>query len=322
MLESGYDYRFSYYAKRANLATCGVTLKYDSNMGNTGTSASSEFTPPKRAGSEAGDNFVSDIITGDGNQYYLKAVVTTGNSSDVKLRIDGFKVERMPNAPLTTKVQFASATSSIAEDGGTIDVCVGITNEDATNATTVEVALNGGTATSGTDFTHSLTETLTFPAATTAAQCVTLTITDDALAEGNETIDLVLQNAAGGNNVAIGTPSSHTVTITDNDIPTTSDVRINELDCDTPTNDNAEFIELFGTPNYDLTGLVLVLFNGNGDVSYKSWDLDGYTLDANGYFIIGNSINPQISYQFYITSKMLLHLYTFLLYLFHIQFFL
>ena len=93
-LQSGYDYRFSYKAKRANSASCGVTLKYNSSADNTGTIVSSEFTPPQKAGSEAGDTYTSDIISGDGNSYYLKIVVTTGNSSDVKLRIDGFTLER------------------------------------------------------------------------------------------------------------------------------------------------------------------------------------------------------------------------------------
>ncbi len=93
-LQSGYNYRFSYYSKRANTASCGLTLKYDNSSGNGGTNVSSEFTPPKRSGSEAGDLYTSNVISGDGNSYYLKIVVTTGNSSDVKLRIDGFKLER------------------------------------------------------------------------------------------------------------------------------------------------------------------------------------------------------------------------------------
>jgi predicted extracellular nuclease len=70
-----------------------------------------------------------------------------------------------------------------------------------------------------------------------------------------------------------------------------TDVVINELDSDTPSSDVLEFIELFdgGTGNTSLDGLVLVLFNGNGDVSYSAFDLDGYTTDANGYFLMGNS---------------------------------
>ncbi|HAY70894.1 MAG TPA: hypothetical protein DCX89_03310 [Saprospirales bacterium] len=72
-------------------------------------------------------------------------------------------------------------------------------------------------------------------------------------------------------------------------LPTVDDVRINEVDSDTPGTDAAEFVELFGTPNFDLSGLVVVFFNGNGDISYYAADLDGFNLDENGYFILGNS---------------------------------
>ncbi len=66
---------------------------------------------------------------------------------------------------------------------------------------------------------------------------------------------------------------------------------INELDSDTAGIDAAEFIELYdgGVGNTDLTGLVLVFYNGNGDVSYRAIDLDGFTTNANGYFVAGNS---------------------------------
>ena len=72
---------------------------------------------------------------------------------------------------------------------------------------------------------------------------------------------------------------------------TTKTIMINELDANTVSTDDKEFIELFdgGTGNVALDGLVLVLFNGNGDVSYRAMDLNGETTDANGYFLIGNS---------------------------------
>jgi uncharacterized repeat protein (TIGR01451 family) len=72
------------------------------------------------------------------------------------------------------------------------------------------------------------------------------------------------------------------------------DVVINELDADQTSTDSAEFIELYdgGQGNTLLDGLVVVLFNGNGDVSYNAFDLDGYTTDGDGYFVIcGNAAN-------------------------------
>ncbi len=69
---------------------------------------------------------------------------------------------------------------------------------------------------------------------------------------------------------------------------------INELDSDSPSTDDKEFIELkSSTPNFSLNGYVLVLFNGTGsqaNLSYYVIDLDGYTTDINGIIVIGNSL--------------------------------
>lgn len=71
-------------------------------------------------------------------------------------------------------------------------------------------------------------------------------------------------------------------------------VFINELDSDTPSVDDKEFIELkSATPNFSLNGYVLVLFNGSGslvNLSYYVIDLSGYTTDLNGLFVVGNQL--------------------------------
>lgn len=63
-------------------------------------------------------------------------------------------------------------------------------------------------------------------------------------------------------------------------------VFVNELDSDQAGTDTTEFIELSGTPYQSLDSFILVLFNGNGDVSYAAFDLDGYALDSTGFFTI------------------------------------
>ncbi len=75
----------------------------------------------------------------------------------------------------------------------------------------------------------------------------------------------------------------------------TSQVYINELDADTPSSDNLEFLELKSTtPNFSLDGYVLVFYNGftsgTGNLSYNAIDLDGYSTDINGIFLLGNSL--------------------------------
>lgn len=77
---------------------------------------------------------------------------------------------------------------------------------------------------------------------------------------------------------------------------TSAQVVINELDSDTPSTDDREFIELKSSvPNFQLDGYVLVLFNGNAssstaNQSYYALDLDGLTTDANGIILLGNSL--------------------------------
>lgn len=88
-----------------------------------------------------------------------------------------------------------------------------------------------------------------------------------------------------------GTPETGEALNTPDEINRTAvSLVINEVDADTPGTDTAEFTELYdgGAGNTDLSGLVLVLYNGNGDVSYRAFDLDGVSTDAEGYFVIGN----------------------------------
>ncbi|RZJ70705.1 endonuclease [Flavobacterium sp.] len=72
-----------------------------------------------------------------------------------------------------------------------------------------------------------------------------------------------------------------------------SQVVINELDSDTPSTDDKEFVELkSNVPNFPLDGYVLVFYNGatNSNRSYFVLDLDGLITDANGIVHIGNQL--------------------------------
>ena len=76
---------------------------------------------------------------------------------------------------------------------------------------------------------------------------------------------------------------------------------INELDCDTPSVDDQEFIEIKSeTPNFPLDGYLVVMFNGSasgGNTSYVALDLDGYETDVNGLLLIGSlGVSPVPQY--------------------------
>lgn len=64
---------------------------------------------------------------------------------------------------------------------------------------------------------------------------------------------------------------------------------INEVDCDQTSTDSAEFVEVSaGLPGIDLSGYVLVLYNGSNDTAYRRVELSGLTNDA-GLFVVGPS---------------------------------
>ncbi|MFM7233360.1 MAG: hypothetical protein ACKOZM_02140, partial [Flavobacteriales bacterium] len=74
-------------------------------------------------------------------------------------------------------------------------------------------------------------------------------------------------------------------------------VVFNELNMDNPGGaDVSEFVELYGTPGASLDSLVLVLFEGSTDLSYQAYDLDGYSLDNNGFFVLGNAAAANVDY--------------------------
>lgn len=73
----------------------------------------------------------------------------------------------------------------------------------------------------------------------------------------------------------------------------TAQVVINELDSDTESIDDLEFIELKSdSPFQSLDGYVVVLFNGSNsgnNSSYYTYDLDGLMTNINGTIVIGSS---------------------------------
>ncbi|MCB0968266.1 MAG: ExeM/NucH family extracellular endonuclease [Ilumatobacter sp.] len=66
-------------------------------------------------------------------------------------------------------------------------------------------------------------------------------------------------------------------------------VLINEVDADTPGTDAAEFVELYADPDTPLDGYTVVFYNGYDDTLYAAFDLDTYSTDSNGYFVLGNA---------------------------------
>jgi len=112
-------------------------------------------------------------------------------------------------------LQFSSATYSVNENGGNATVTITRTGGSA-GAVGVSFSTSNGSATAGSDYTTT-TQTVSFANGDTANKTVNVPILDDTTFEGNETVNLALSSPTGG--ATLGSPSTATLTIVDNEAP-------------------------------------------------------------------------------------------------------
>ncbi|MHC4499571.1 MAG: DUF2341 domain-containing protein, partial [Planctomycetota bacterium] len=121
-------------------------------------------------------------------------------------------------------VTFQAATSATADESAgnhAVAVVLSVPSGTTPSPITVDVTdLGGGSATSGKDYSAIGTVTLTFPAgsANGAIQTFNLGVLADTDVEGDETVNLQLNNVTGPG--TLGAQTTHTATITDDDFAT------------------------------------------------------------------------------------------------------
>lgn len=255
---------------------------------------------------------VADIVTyddadgADGNGNSLHVIDSTMDNSDTGTNWQEVTNGGSPGTNslvspcTTTEVEFLATTSTLAEDGLFVDICVGIVNPSGSTATTVEVALDGAsTATNGTDYDDgagtpaaiSFPITLTFPAGSAANQCVTIFISnDDAIVEPSETVILNLQNVAGGTTASIGTDATHTLTITDNDAVASNDIMITQYYEGASFNKWIEVKNIGGSIIPANTYYIVVLNNADADNPASADPSDGSSPSNNNNILIASDM--------------------------------
>ena len=124
-------------------------------------------------------------------------------------------------------------------------------------------------------------------AATTTTTSAWETVSFDFSTEG----DLTFESVTIFMNFNVQDPATQTYywdNLEQVDVLITGDARISEIDADQTGTDTEEFLEIQTEfANQSLNGMIAVLYNGNGAVSYTTVDLNGFTSDDNGYFLIG-----------------------------------
>ncbi|MBU4365988.1 MAG: hypothetical protein KKF10_02525, partial [Verrucomicrobia bacterium] len=128
------------------------------------------------------------------------------------------------NNPEPGTVQFSPSSYSVNEDAGTVTLTVTRTGGSFGSAS-VDYTTSDGTASTGSDYT-SRSGSLSWSDGDTSSKTITVSITDDILDENNETFTVTLSNAVGA---GLGSPSSATVMIVDNNEYAEADLEVSDL---------------------------------------------------------------------------------------------
>ena len=129
---------------------------------------------------------------------------SSSSSSSVAASANEFGSFRFANAAFSLPETVSSLTLSVVRTGGS--------KGDAT----VRYTVRGGTAAAGEDFVAANESQLSFRDGETSKN-FSVALKDDKLGEGSETVIIELSNPTGG--ASLGTPSSATLTILDNEAP-------------------------------------------------------------------------------------------------------
>lgn len=193
-----------------------------------------------------GELFDAGILKGDGNRYRPGDNV---NRAELAVVIDRLRDELTGNVSVRASSKRSSASNNetassvsssraassqgsmttagafrftqgnytVGENAGSVTITVSRAG-GSRNVATVMYTMTAGTATAGSDFTQT-TGTLTFADSETA-KTFTVQVLDDSTSEGNETVNIALQNPTG--TAILTTPYTAIVTITDNESGGTS----------------------------------------------------------------------------------------------------
>ena len=162
----------------------------------------------------------------EGRLMFLKRTTTNTVSYPGATGVAGYF--RQTKFPITTlapppshgRIQFSARNFSVAENAGSADITV--TRSGTEGDASVDIFTTDGTATDGLDYTV-LSTSIQFHDGDTMAT-IPISILDDYLLEGNETVNVWLANATGG--AELGNRTNALLTIMDNEIAAAGKLQI------------------------------------------------------------------------------------------------
>ena len=251
----------------SNPSSLVVTVPY--TVGGTAT-AGTDYTIPASpvtiaAGSTTGTvtvTVVNDVV-GEPNE---TVVVTLGTPTNATLGTPGTHTLTIGLNDTPTAL-FSATGQTVAENVGTATTTVQLSNPSSL-VVTVPFTV-GGTATGGADYAITISP-VTIPAGSTAGT-VTVTMVNDTIAEPSETVIVTLGTPT---NATLGTPATHTVTVTDNEVAlTVAVVGLGFVVSQGATPAvNCSYVNAPCTATYPLgTSVTLVASSLNPDFSWEYW---------------------------------------------------
>ena len=178
-------------------------------------------------------------------------------------------------------VGFSTAEISVEENVGSVNVEVSLLNNNG-SPVDVTASYNGGSATDAVDFTQMLPMTISFAGDTDESMSFSITIIDDMIAEGAETIELVLSNPTGDAELNIETLII-TINASDMEIPTYDIGEINNVDMNGVADSVDVECKIVGTVygvNLRPAGLQFTMHDGTGGIGIFNATGDlGYTVN-------------------------------------------
>ena len=208
-----------------------VTVNYGTSSGTAISGAdysASSGTVTFAAGDTVQKSIVipmMDDITDEVDETFTVTLSSPGGGATLGNAVATVTIQDDDAAPVagTGELNFAEMSVDVNEGDGDITVNVMRTG-GSTGSVTVDYTVSGGDATVSDDYNMGSGQ-LTFAEGATQAS-ISISLVDDALVEGTETIMLQLSNVAGG--ATLGTLDMATVNIADNDSATEIVVTIGE----------------------------------------------------------------------------------------------
>ena len=226
-----------------------------------------------------------DLSEGDESFTVTLGTITSDLSSQVSLKSGASSATATiaDSDPITVNI---SGPSTVDEGDATSNYTVSLSGGTPTADLTVSYATAAGTATSG-DYTAA-SATLTFTATDVADKTFTVQTTEDHIDESDETFTVTISSLTGGGGPAsIGTPTTVTTTIADDD-DAPSDITLSASPSTLGEDDSATSVTVTatlngGTTRSSATVVTIGTLEGTAtkDTDYTATSLASITIPAN-----------------------------------------